>query len=134
MSTLEGGGLFAHLQTRPALTALVADRVYPRKMPRNPVFPLILYSRVSTRRGATHSGPDGLAEPRIQFDVYAQDPDQADAAAEQLRLSIHGFRGQMGDVEVGSALVVNEQDADDPVTGLFRRVLDAQIQHAEAVA
>lgn len=134
MSTLEGGGIYAHLQSRAGLTALVADRVYPRKMPRTPVFPLVLYTRVGTARAASHSGPDGLAEPRIQFDVWAQDPDSADAVAEQLRLALNGFRGQMGDVEVGSSMVVNEHDDDDPDTGLFRRVLDTQIQHAEAVA
>lgn len=134
MTTLEGSGIYAHLQSRPGLVALVADRVYPRKMPRGAVFPLVLYSRVSTRRDATHSGPVGLAEPRIQLDVWAQDPDTADAVAEQVRLAFHGFRGQMGDIEVGSSMVVNEHDDDDPDSGLFRRVLDAQIQHAEAVA
>ena len=34
----------------------------------------------------------------------------------------------------GSAFVVNEHDDDDPDSGLYRRVLDAQITHAEAVA
>lgn len=134
MTTIQGDALYTHLQSRPPLTALVADRVYPRKMPRSPAFPLVLYTRISTRRSVTHSGPDGLAEPRMQFDVYAQNPDSADAVAEQLRLAIHGFRGSMGDLAVGSALVVNEQDADDPETGLYRRILDAQITHAEAIA
>lgn len=135
MTTLQGGALFAHLQARPGLVALVGDRVYPRKMPPDPVFPLVLYTRVSTPpRGLTHSGPVGLAEPRIQFDVWATDPLDADAVAEQLRLAVHGFRGSMDDVVVGSAQVVNDFDADDPDTGLFRRVLDAQIQHEEAVA
>lgn len=132
--TLQGGALYTHLQTRSALVALVADRVYPRRMPRTPIFPLVLYTRIATRRGVTHSGADGLAEPRIQFDVYAQDPDSADSVAEQLRMALHGFRGSMGDLEVGSVFVVNDQDADDAETGLFRRILDAQITYAEAVA
>lgn len=132
--TLQGGAIYAHLQTRPGLTALIGDRVYPRRMPRAATFPLVLYTRVGTRRGLSHSGPDGLAEPRIQFDVWARDPDLADAVAEQLRLALHGYRGQMGDTEVGSVAIVGDVDGDDPESGLFRRILDAQIQHAEAVA
>lgn len=134
MTTLQGGALYTHLQTHAGLVALVGDRVYPRRQPRDATFPLVLYTRVSTRRAMTQSGPDGLAEPRIQFDVWARDPDSADAVAEQIRLALHGFRGQMGDLEVGSVAIVGDIDDDDPATGLYRRILDAQIQHAEAVA
>lgn len=134
MMTLQGGSLYAYLQTRPGLTALVGNRVYPRRRPSGAVFPLITYTRIDTRRGQSHTGPDGLAEPRIQFDIWAADPDTADAVAEQLRLALNGYRGQMGDVEVGSAFVVGEHDDDEPELGFYRRVLDVQIQHAEAVA
>lgn len=132
--TLQGEAIYAHLQARPGLVALVADRVYPRRMPSDPVFPLVLYTRIGTRRALSHSGPDGLAEPRIQFDAWARDPDTADAVAEQLRLALHGYRGQMGSVAVGSVAVVGELDADEAESGLFRRVLDALITHQEALA
>lgn len=134
MTTLEGGGLWAFLQTRPGLTGEVGDRIYPRRLPRDVTFPAIVYSRVSTARGATHDGPDGLPMPRFQFDIWGKDPDSVDAAAEQLRLAIDGYRGAMGDVTVGSALVVGDVDGDDPETGLYRRIVDVQVQHEEAVA
>lgn len=134
--TLQGSAIYAHLQTRPQLTALIGDRVFPRRMPLGATFPLVLYTRVSTSRSHTHSGPDGLPEPRIQFDVYGLDPDTVDATAQELRLALDGFRGQMGDVAVASVRVVGEHDVDpdDLETGLYRRTLDAQIQHEEAVA
>lgn len=134
--TIQGSAIYTHLQTRPQLIALIGDRVYPRRMPTGATFPLVLYTRISTTRGHSHSGPDGLPEPRIQFDVYGLDPDTVDATAQELRLALDGFRGQMGDVVVGSVRIVGEHDddPDDLETGLYRRTLDALIQHEEAVA
>lgn len=135
MTTLQGGALYVYLQSVPPLVALVADRVYPSRMPTGPVFPLVVYHRISTSgRELSHSGPDGLAVPRIQLDVWAQDPDTADAVAEELRIALHGHRGAMGDLEVGSVQIANDLDADEAETGLFRRILDALITHEEAVA
>ncbi|MEW6223194.1 MAG: DUF3168 domain-containing protein [Chloroflexota bacterium] len=130
MTTLTGGGLFAYLSGRTA----AGDRIYPRRMPREPVFPLVLYRRIDTARGLSHTGPDGLASPRIQLDVWAEDPDQADAVADELRVLLNGYRGAMGDVPVGLSRVVADLDDDEPNTGLYRRILDAEITHREATA
>lgn len=132
--TLTGGGLYTFLTAHAGLAALVGTRIYPRRWPRNPVFPLVAYRRISTHRELTHSGPSDLADPRIQFDVVATDPDTADAVAEQLRLALHGYRGAMGDVPVGSVRVVNDLDDEHSDTGLYRRIVDAEISHREAVA
>lgn len=132
--TLATGGIYSHLQTRAALVSLVGDRVFPRKLPQDAALPAIVYRRIGpTERALSQSGPDGLADARFQFDIWADDPDVADAVAEQLRLVLHGYRGSMGEVEVGVSRVVNDLDEDEPSTGLFRRILDAQIQHREVV-
>lgn len=131
--TLTGGGLFSFL-TVPAIAA-IGDRVYPRRLPRDPVLPAITYRRIDTaQRVRSQSGPSGLVTPRIQFDIWATDPDVADQVAEALRLRLDGYRGQMGDVPVGSVELVGDVDDDDPETGLYRRILDASITHEEAVA
>jgi len=132
VTTLTAGGLYAFL-TQPPIAAL-GDRVYPRRLPRDAVLPAVTYRRIDTVRGRSHSGPDGLATPRIQLDIWATDPDVADAIAEAIRIRIDGYRGQMGDVPVGSVELVGDVDDDDPETGLYRRVLDVSITHEEAVA
>lgn len=133
MTTLTGGGLFTFLTSLPSIAALVGDRVYPRRLPQTADFPVIVYRRISTAGDLAHTGPSGILTPRIQLDVWAEDPDTADAVAEVLRRELDGYRGQMGDVPVGMVRIVNDVDDDQPNTGLFRRVLDAEIQH-EAVA
>jgi hypothetical protein len=130
--TLTGGSLAAFLMT-PAIGAL-GDRVYPHRLPRDATLPALTYSRVDTVRPRSHSGPSGLPTPRIQLDVWANDPDSADAIAEALRIRLDGYRGQMGDVPVGSVELVGDSDADDAETGLYRRILDVAITHEEAVA
>lgn len=133
--TLERVGIGAHLQTRAALVALIGDRAYPRRLPQNATLPAIVYRRIGpTDRALSQSGPVDLVDARFQFDVWAADPDTADAVAEQLRLVLHGYAGAMGGVAVGVSRVVNDVDEDEPTTGLYRRILDAQIQHAEAIA
>ncbi len=130
--SLERGGIYAHLQTRASLVALVADRVYPRRLPSEATLPAIVYRRVGpTDRGLSQTGADGLADARFQFDVWSVDPDEADAVAAELVAAFHGYRGVMGDTVVGAARVANDIDDDEPMTGLYRRVVDVLIQHQE---
>lgn len=133
MTTLTGGGLFTFLTVPPI--AAIGDRVYPRRLPRDATLPAVVYRRIDTAdRVRSQAGPSGLVTPRIQLDIWAMDPDVADQVAEALRIRLDGYRGQMGDVPVGSAFVVGDVDDDDPETGLYRRILDVSITHEEAVA
>lgn len=131
--SLERGGIYAHLAARPGFVALVGDRVYPRRLPQEATLPAVVYRLIGTTdRGLSQSGSDGLADARFQFDVWADDPDEADAIAAELVAAFHGFRGFMGDTVVGAARVANDIDDDEPMTGLYRRIVDVLIQHQEA--
>ena len=131
--SLERGGIFAHLAAQAAFVAIVADRVYPRRLPQEAALPAVVYRRIGpTVRELSQSGSDGLADARFQFDVWATDPDEADAIASELVAAFHGYRGQMGDTVVGASRVANDIDDDEPATGLYRRIVDVLIQHQEA--
>lgn len=62
------------------LTGLVADRVYPRQAPSNPVWPFVMYGRPITSPFVA-SGMDGSATA-VAIHVYAQTDGEGDATVD----------------------------------------------------
>lgn len=114
----------------PAFAA-VGDRVYPKKLPENPVYPAIVYHRISTVREHSHEGSSNLAAVRIQFDIYARTYVAARDAAEGLRSVLDGFRGVVDGVDINGAFNEDEDDGydDDMQVYWFRQ--DYRILHNE---
>lgn len=52
---------------------------------RSDALPAIVVTMISETRDYTHGGPDGLDLSRLQFDVYAEDPDTIPAITSALR-------------------------------------------------
>jgi hypothetical protein len=124
--------LVAFLEANTA--ELTSDRIWPNRRPQNASVPGVVYQRIDTPRAHAHSGPSGLAHPRFQFSCWGRTLAEAAGVAEQLRLAIDGYQGDMGDTYVCSALVANEIDDEDIDTGTWRRIVDVIIWHREAVA
>jgi hypothetical protein len=69
--------LVTEFSTRPAITALVGDRIYPQKLPQAdvaddavpppPFLPALVYRRIDTPRVTTHDqgAGDELVHPRF---------------------------------------------------------------------
>lgn len=125
--------LYARLSGAAAITELTSTRIYPYKLPQNPIMPAITYQRVSTSRYHTHdtSGASGLARPRFQFDCYASSYLGAKQLVEALRGVLEGFNGYVGAQRIQGALSQNETDFYEDVTGLYRRSIDFMIHHQE---
>lgn len=113
--------LATELVTDPRTADLVGDRVTPKKLIEDGEFPQIVYHRISNPRTYTHDGDTGLQSPRYQFDVWARDPDTADAAADALIavLSARTFGG------IAFTFIVDDRDDHESATGLYRRIVDA---------
>lgn len=104
------------------LTALVSTRIYPMRLPQNPTWPNLVYSRSSTDFHNTIStNAAGQANARFQLDCRADDyAEVRDVAAKTL--------AAMTGATTFDALVVSDSDFPyEPNTDIYRVVLDFSI-------
>ena len=134
MAILEEG-IVAFLIADTDIHAVVADRIYPMRIPQGAIFPLITYQRISTARILTHdsSGATGdLTSPRFQFDGWGVTQKIVKQISDVLRKVLHGKTGAMGGVTIGAALAENEQPEYVPDANLYRGRSDYIIWYEEA--
>lgn len=109
----------------------ITTRVYPSTLPQAPVYPLILYIRISGRRENTLGGPSGMANPRFQIEAWAATYSAAKALANAIRGALNGHQGTVGQVEIGSLLIQSERDVYEPEVACHRIIMDYSIWHKE---
>ncbi len=114
MTVLEEG-LYSYLSGYAGLTALIGTRIYPVRLPQGALLPCLTYQRMTTPRIMTHdtSGMSGtLAEPRLQFDAWAETYKECKDITDQVRAALNGKTGSIGTspnaVTIRAALVDNE--------------------------
>jgi len=115
--------VFTRLSTYPGLTALIATRVYPLRLPQNPVLPAVTLFKVSTPREQSHGGDSALQHPRYQFSCWAETYGAAWAVADQVRLALQGLAAG------GVGIYDNGVDMYDPETGWYHVAIDITIWH-----
>lgn len=109
------------------------DRIYPLRMPQINIqtkFPLVVYKRISGPRQYTQEGDSLLIEPRIQLNIWARTYDDMDATALQVKTALSGWRDD--GVGVQHCFLVFELDEWEEVTGLYRKMVDAQVGYKGA--
>ncbi len=110
-------GLYAFLTTNGAISALLASRVYPLRLPQNPTYPAVVYKVVSEKQPMTHGGtPGGLVTIRVQFDCHGGTYTLSKQLKNVLKAELDGFNGLMGTVQVGHVHFLNAVDALAAVT------------------
>lgn len=75
--------LVEHLRNHPGLSALVADRIYPRRMPDDATLPCLVYNRISTVPDIGLASVD-LSPARFQFDAWSDRSQVATDVGDQL--------------------------------------------------
>lgn len=67
------GDLITRLRADAALAAALGTRIAFFEAARSwgQTYPQLVLQEISPGREYTHNGPDGLDEPRVQFDIYA---------------------------------------------------------------
>lgn len=109
----------------------ITTRIYPSTLPQDPIYPLILYIRISGYRDNALTGPSGLANPRFQIEAWATTYSAAKALANAIRGALNGYRGTVGQVSIGSFLIQSERDIYEPEAACHRVVMDYTIWHSE---
>ena len=102
------------------------DRVYPMRMPaiNNPEFPLLTYKRISAPRQYTHDGYS-LSEPRIQISIWDKTYDGMIKASEEVKQRLNAWKDDSKGIQ--HCFLMFELDQWEEQTGLFKKMLDAQI-------
>lgn len=116
------------------------SRVYPVVKPQDATtFPLFVYERISTERPHSH-GParaSGLGIARVQIRTWAKSYAEARKAAEEARLALDGFVGEVtledGEkIEVQAILADDDRDDYDEETRTFGNLFDVRVWWTEA--
>ncbi len=110
--------IFSDLSSFAGLSALIATRIYPLRMPQGSTFPAVVYTRVS---GARINNLDGenIQNPRYQIDCWAETYSAAKAVAAQIELAFAASSLQ-------AVLIADRDDKDDSVR-LYRVSLDYSV-------
>lgn len=131
--------IFARTSTWPDLTMIIGDRWYPNGLPEvdeedDPVtYPAGSFMIISDPDiSSTHddTGPAELARPRVQFDIYAEDPDNAKLAREYLKDCWENFRGVIGDFSIYRVQRIDGLGAiPDQGSGLHHEIVEFYFWH-----
>lgn len=105
----------------------VSNRVYPERFPQGATFPLLTYTRISTRFEQAITGALVASEPRFQIDCWATSFSAARALAAAVKAAVLAYAGSA--VTLYATGMENESDAYDPDTGLYHPQLDVTFLH-----
>jgi len=105
----------------------VSNRVYPMRFPQGAVFPLLTYTRISSRFEQVITGAVVASEPRFQIDCWAESFSAARALAASVKTAILAYAGSA--VTLYATGLENESDAYDPDTGLYHPQIDVVFLH-----
>lgn len=131
-------GLVAMLKADPAITAVVAGRVFPEHPPASAGSDASLCYQVwSERRTDYLNGPTGWPVARIRFTARSLYVADCNAIRNRLRNWFDGYSGNIGDVYVNRSRFFNVHDIyHDPLPGADKgtviRYIDIKFQFREA--
>lgn len=91
------------------LAGVAGGRIYPRT-PQNATRPFIRYTRVSTQRQQSLTGPVGVVEATIQVDCMDDTYSGAKAVADAARTALHGYSGTWGTLTARLVHLQGEND------------------------
>ncbi len=120
--------LAAHLAEN---VPLAGGRVHPAALPQRPSLPALVYLRVSGVPTYDHDGPTGTVEARFQVSCWATRYGTARQLAAQVRSCLEGYKGLMGDTEIGHCFCVADRDAREAEPGLYHDPLEFTVMYYE---
>jgi len=129
--------LYTRLTGFAGLSALVASRVYPMRLPQSPTYPAVTYQRVAGERTPAMGADTGVMAAVVQLDAWGATYPSAKAVAKQVRLALERHRNGSSDPEILDIFIERDQDldpAEEPVPDLFRVSLDFRVWHREALS
>jgi hypothetical protein len=119
---------FTRCTTHAGLSALISTRCYPDRVPEDPTYPLVRYTRISTAtfglRQMARNSNTPLARVRVQFDAFGETGDDARGVAEQLFAAWDGYQSSGGGGDIGYAFQDNRASLRDDALNAYRQIVD----------
>lgn len=131
-------GLYAYLQTLS-----VGTNVFPWRLPKDVVLPAITYQIIPASgplrvHDDAHDGSPPVESlfqrSRVQWDCWAATYLGVEELGQELRHALHGFRGSMGGLEIGSVHIDIELDSYEEDVGVYRRIMDGMVRYNDVIA
>lgn len=123
--------LRALLVADTTVSGMVGTRIYLARLPQDPTYPAITFSKVSGPRVHTLAGRGGRARPRLSVHCWAESDVGAKALANAVRAVLDGFNGTTNSGRRTTFLIDNEFDLYDDEADVYRVVQDYRASHRE---
>lgn len=110
----------------PALSVLIAGRIYPDQATPGAAVPYIVYSEISLLSDQDLDGTTGDRTTRLQFDIYSATKAQAYAIREAQLALFDGYQGVLraGAVQIQEVALANLRSSYEPDEKLYHYGLD----------
>lgn len=121
----------ATLLADAAVLAAVEDRIYPSILPQNERRQSVTYQEISGQGDHHMQGASGLAQSRVQFNAWADNPDDAYDLALKVKAALDGYSGTVGGVTIKGVFYDSVRDLVDDEAKLHARSMDFIVWYAE---
>lgn len=124
-------------------TLSVGDHVYPWRLPKNEELPAITFQFLPGPgpllvHDDAHDGSPAVTSlflrQRVQWDIWATTYEELDTITQEFRHAMHGFRGDMGGLDIGSVHLDIELDSYEEDVQVYRKVIDGMIRYNDVLA
>lgn len=122
--------LVLYLINVPAVTAIVGTRIYPKRLPENPVMPALVYQRIAESVSPTLDDDPStyMSGIRIQIGAYGATYAEAKELMDAVMVAMSYYHGAFGNSTVKMIIPNMRLDVpDDPEVAIEREVADFTI-------
>lgn len=113
--------IFKKLTETPGVTDLVAQAVYPVRIPQGADAPYVIFQNIGSDPGVTHNEPAGATEHLFQFACFASTYEEAVALRDAVVAALDGQALETGD----NPTLEDSRDGElDAAVNLFRADAD----------
>lgn len=130
MSNIEEA-LSSRLTGDVAVSALIATRLYPARLPQDVTYPAVVYTRIDTEPTSAFGTAATLMNSRVQFDCWAKTYSEVKAVANAIRASLDALDTTILSVRIYGIVYSSELDIFEDETQLYRIQSDFQVMYTQ---
>lgn len=119
--------IYSRLTNNAPVSALVSTRVYPRKIPQSPTYPLISYAVQGIEQPTAMGSDPEMVTKTVQVDCYAATYSGAKDLSDKVRQALQRWRGTAAGVTIQGSFLVSEFDFFEDEIEVYRVTMDFDI-------
>lgn len=123
--------IYTRLSEFAGLSALVAARIHPLKLPQNVTYPCVTFSKISTERHSAMGADAAVTRSRYQVSSWAKNYSDVEPVSEQVRAALQRFRGTVSSVVIQDIFIENELDLYESDVNVYQIIQDFDVIYIE---